>query len=294
VITYIFKDNSTVLTMIRRSVVAGAFYPGTHDQLHEMVQSFFNTLGGLPEPGSSQTMGGLAPHAGYSYSGQVAAYTFLAFRRQLPETFIIMGPNHTGIGSGVAVMTFGSWETPLGTVDIDCELAKELYGVCDIMDDDKTAHSREHSIEVQLPFLQYIGGKKFVPISMGIQDSDTAHEVGTAIATVSKGKSVGILASSDLTHFGAGYGFVPTAEDPLKWIECVDTEILTGIKSMSTEKVYKTARETTACGYGCIAAMITACKKLGLTNSEILEYRTSYDVSRDSSHIVGYGAAVIT
>ncbi|MBU7031870.1 MAG: AmmeMemoRadiSam system protein B [Theionarchaea archaeon] len=280
--------------MIRRSVVAGTFYPGTHDQLHEMIQSFFSTLGELPDPGKPQTVGGLAPHAGYVYSGQVAAYTFLAFRKHLPETFIIMGPNHTGLGSGVAVMTIGSWETPLGTMDIDHELAKELYETCDIMDDDKTAHSREHSIEVQLPFLQYIGGKKFVPISMGMQDSDTAHDVGVAIATVCKGHSVGIIASSDLTHFGAGYGFVPTTENPLKWIECIDTEILTGIITMSPEKVYKTARETTACGYGCIAAMIIACKELGLTHSELLEYRTSYDVSRDSSHIVGYGAAVIT
>jgi AmmeMemoRadiSam system protein B len=280
--------------MIRRSVVAGAFYPGTHDQLHESIQSFFSTLGGMPDPGPSQSIGGLAPHAGYPYSGQVAAYTFLAFRRQLPETFIFMGPNHTGLGSGVAVMTFGAWETPLGTIEIDHELAKHLYEACDIMDDDKTAHSREHSIEVQLPFLQYIGGEKFVPVSMGIQDSETAQEIGTAIAEVCKGRSVGILASSDLTHFGGGYGFVPSTDDPLKWMECVDTEILTAIKVMNPENVYKTAKETTACGYGCIAAMIIACKKMGLSTGQILEYRTSYDVSRDSSHIVGYGSAIIT
>ncbi|MBU7043096.1 MAG: AmmeMemoRadiSam system protein B [Theionarchaea archaeon] len=280
--------------MIRRSVVAGTFYPGTHDQLHETVQSYFNTLGGLPEPGTPRSIGGLVPHAGYLYSGQVAAYTFHAFRKQLPETFIIMGPNHTGLGSGVAIMTFGSWETPLGTIEIDSEMAKQLYEACEIMDDDKTAHSREHSIEVQLPFLQYIGGKTFVPISMGMQDSDSAQEVGEAIATVCKNRSVGILVSSDLTHFGAGYGFVPSVDDPLKWMECVDTEILTAITSLSPERIYKAAKETTACGYGCIASMIIACKSLGLTTGSILEYRTSYDVSKDSNHIVGYGSAIIT
>jgi len=106
-------------------------------------------------------------------------------------------------------------------------------------------------------------------------------------------KKVGIVASSDLTHFGAGYGFLPTSEDPLQWMGKVDNEILSGIKYMSPETVYTASSKTTACGYGSISAMITACEKLGLTEAEILEYRTSYDVSQDTHHIVGYGAAVI-
>lgn len=279
--------------MIRRSVVAGRFYPGAETALRDMLDSFFNSLGGLPQPGALASLGGLSPHAGYEFSGQIAAHTFAEFQKQLPETFVVLGPNHTGLGSPVAVMTSGTWETPLGNLEIDDVLAKEIFDRCSILDDDAAAHAREHSIEVQLPFVQYIGGKKFVPISLSMQDSETASEVGTAIAEASAEKTVGIVASSDLTHFGAGYGFLPTKEDPLTWMEEVDTGILSGIEMMSTEKVYEVSSKTTACGYGCISAMITACKKLGLESAEILEYRTSYDVSRDKSFIVGYGAAVV-
>lgn len=279
--------------MMRRSVVSGRFYPGSEKQLRQTLDSFFDTLGGLSPPGEPSCIGGLSPHAGYDYSGQVAAYTFVEFRKYLPETFVVLGPNHTGLGSGVAVMTSGSWETPFGGMEIDGVLAQKIYDFCDIMDDDVTAHAHEHSIEVQLPFIQYIGGKKFVPISLGMQDQETTLEVGTAIAEAVRGKNVGIVASSDLTHFGAGYGFMPTGEDPLKWMEKIDGEILAGIKEMSPETVYKASRKTTACGYGCIAAMITACKKLGLKTPEVLKYQTSYDVSRDTSFIVGYGSAVI-
>lgn len=279
--------------MVRRSVAIG-FYPGSETQLRQTLDSFFNTLGGLPQQGASHSMGGLVPHAGYVFSGQVAAYTFAEFRKLLPDTFVILGPNHTGLGSAAAVMTSGSWETPFGEIEIDESMAHNIHDCCDILDDDATAHLQEHSIEVQLPFIQYIGGKKFVPISMGMQDAETATEVGTAIAEVSRSKNVGIVASSDLTHFGGGYGFLPTTEDnALEWMERVDGEILAGIKEMSPERVYKASKETTSCGYGCIAAMITACTKLGMTAPEILEYRTSYDVSRDTRHIVGYGAAVI-
>jgi AmmeMemoRadiSam system protein B len=279
--------------MIRRSVVAGRFYPGSESSLREMLDSFFGALGGLPPRGSPQSVGGLSPHAGYEFSGQVAAHMFAEFRKQLPEAFVVLGPNHTGFGSGAAIMTSGSWETPFGDIEIDERLAKEIYDLCSILDDDATAHLREHSIEVQLPFIQYIGGKSFVPISMGMQDAETASEIGEAIAEAGKGRKVGIVASSDLTHFGAGYGFLPTHEDPLEWMEKVDGEILSGIKAMSPEKVYEASKKTTACGYGCISAMITACKKLGLKAPEILEYRTSYDVSKDRSFVVGYGAAII-
>lgn len=258
-----------------------------------MLDTFFNNIGGLPDSGAPQSVGGLSPHAGYIYSGEVAAYTFAEFRKHLPETFVVLGPNHTGVGSGVAVMTSGSWKTPLGEMKIDSNLAQHIFDVCKIVDDDATAHTREHSIEVQLPFIQYIGGETFVPISMAMQDQETATEVGEAIAEAAAQTQVGIVASSDLTHFGAGYGFVPVRENPLQWMEETDGEILAGIEKMSPEDVYTVARKTTACGYGCIAAMIIACKKLGLENPGILEYRTSYDVSMDTSFVVGYGAAVI-
>lgn len=280
--------------MIRRSVVAGAFYPGSEVELRETLDSFFDNVGGLPQPGTPQTIGGLSPHAGYVYSGQVAAYTFKEFRKQLPDTFVVLGPNHTGLGSGVAIMTKGSWQTPLGDITIDEVLAQSIFNACALADDDAAAHSREHSIEVQLPFIQYIGGKTFVPICLGVQDAETAVEVGEAIAKAAQGRTVGIVASSDLTHFGAGYGFLPTHEDPLEWMKKVDGEILEGITTMSLEKVYTASKKTTACGYGCIAAMITACEQLALNTPEILAYRTSYDVSHDTSFVVGYGAAVIT
>lgn len=280
--------------MIRRPVAAGGFYPGSESLLRETLDTFFSSLGGLPEPGTPSVVGGLAPHAGYEYSGQVAAHTYLEFRNHLPDTFVVLGPNHRGIGSGVAIVTAGTWESPLGPMVIDEVLARDIFALCDIMDDDVTAHSREHSIEVQVPFIQYIGGKKFVPICLGMQDEETAEEVGTAIAEAAHGKNVGILASSDLTHFGSYYGFLPTREDPLKWMKKTDGDVLKGIEEMSPEKVYEAASVTTACGYGCIAAMIIACQNLGLKNARVLEYRTSYDVSGDESFIVGYGSAVVT
>lgn len=278
--------------MRRRSVVAGSFYPGSEKKLREMLDSFFTAAGGLPPLGEPRSVGGLSPHAGYVYSGEVAAFLYKEMWKNLPETFIVLGPNHTGIGSPVAVMTSGAWETPLGELPIDEEMAVKIQGLCEILDDDAGAHSQEHSIEVQLPFIQYIGGKKFVPICMGMQDEETASEVGTAIGKAAD-RPVGIVASSDLTHFGAGYGFLPTREDPLVWMEKTDGNVLQGIAEMAPEKVIMSSRKTTVCGYGCIAAMITACKALGLRTSEVLKYRTSYEVSRDKSFIVGYGAAVV-
>jgi AmmeMemoRadiSam system protein B len=281
--------------MIRRSGVAGSFYPGSRERLFKTLESFFNNLEGLPEPEKHASIGGLSPHAGYPYSGQVATYMYAEFRKQLPDTFIVLGPNHLASGSVAETMTSGSWETPLGELRIDEPLAKEIYNTCGILGDETTARPDENSIEVQLPFIQYIGGKKFVPIYIGIihQENEVAAEIGTAIAEASSDRNVGIVASSDLTHFGAGYGFQPVREEPLQWMEKVDKEILAGIEKMSPEIVYAASKKTTACGYGCISAMITACEKLGLKTPEILEYRTSYDVSRDTSFVVGYGAAVI-
>lgn len=282
--------------MVRKSVRAGSFYPNSESRLRNMLTSFFDSIGGLPESTASTTIGGLVPHAGYVFSGEVAAYTYREMRKQLPDTFVVLGPNHTRLGSQAAIMTEGGWETPLGILDIDEEVAKKLFKTCPILDNDPTAHSREHSIEVQIPFIQYIGGKKFVPISLGMQDPETAQEMGTALAEVIQSYSdlsVGIVASSDLTHFGAAYGFMPTREDPIEWMEEIDGKILSGIDTISSQTVYEAAERTTACGYGCIAAMIIACKNLGLDTSEILEYRTSYDVSGDKSSVVGYGAAVI-
>ncbi|MGD2249010.1 MAG: AmmeMemoRadiSam system protein B [Candidatus Methanofastidiosia archaeon] len=283
--------------MMRKSVRAGSFYPRSESRLRDMLDSFFDSLGGLPEPLTPATIGGLVPHAGYVYSGKVAAYTYKEMKKQLPHTFVVIGPNHTRLGSQVAIMTEGGWETPLGIMDIDTELATKIFKECEILDDDSTAHLQEHSIEVQLPFIQYIGGKKFVPISLGMQDAETAKEVGAAIAdavqSLSPSPSVGIVASSDLTHFGAAYGFMPTRQDPLEWMKEIDGKILSGIEKMSLETVYTAAEKTTACGYGCIGAMITACKNLGLNNSKILQYTTSYNVSQDKSTVVGYGAAVI-
>ena len=279
--------------MIRRSVAIG-FYPGSERQLRHALDSFFSNLGGLPQPGTPHSMGGLVPHAGYVFSGQVAAYTFAEFRKLLPDTFVILGPNHRGLGSPVAIMTSGKWSTPFGDIEIDEPLANHIYHSCSILDDDPTAHSEEHSIEVQLPFIQYIGGKKFVPISMAMQDAETALEVGTAIAEASKDKNVGIVASSDLTHYGVMYGFRPTTEDnALEWMKEVDGQFLTGIEKMSKEMVHEASEKTTSCGHGCISAMITACEKLGLKTPEILEYRTSFEVSGETSAIVGYGSAVI-
>ncbi len=278
--------------MIRKSRVAGSFYPYEPDVLRREIESFF---GKRPEIKKYDgKIGVLCPHAGYIFSGKTKSYSYNALAETFPETFVIIGPNHTGRGSPLAVMKEGEWETPLGNIKIDSQVAEEVLNECDILDFDKTAHLYEHSIEVQLPFLQYLSSDvKFVPISMSIQDRDTARELGEGLKKVIKNKSIGIIASSDLMHYGYSYRYRPFKENILENMKKMDLDVLNAIVTLDPEKIYEIVETGyTMCGYGCVSAMIYALKDY-VKKGEILNYSTSYDVSHDTSTVVGYGSVVL-
>ena len=183
--------------MIRNPVVAGQFYPGEAAPLRSMIKKMVDET--APR---TDVVGIVVPHAGYIYSGRVAGAVYS--RIIFPDTFIIMGPNHTGNGLPLSIMTEGTWKTPLGDVEIDSELAKKILSSSEYLEEDFLAQQNEHSIEVQVPFLQYFRKDvKIVPIVLGFADTSSYQAIGKEIARTVKelNKKVVIVASSDMTHY---------------------------------------------------------------------------------------------
>jgi len=292
------------LEKIRKPAVAGQFYEAGQTQLQQTLKECFLDERGpksLPKigKGTKNIKGLIVPHAGYIYSGAIAAHSYYQLSLNgFADTFIILGPNHTGMGSGVAVMTEGVWQTPLGSVSINKQLANQLLK--EIIDNDENAHTYEHSIEVQLPFLQFCAKEikfDFIPICMSMQDYETAKDVGEIIADAIKesGKKVVIIASSDFSHAGFNYSSMPPKGLRVdEYAKKQDKMAIDKIVKMQPEELIKTVYENniTMCGYGPIAAMLTAVKKLGANKAELLKYGTSYEVHPDSS-CVGYGAIAV-
>jgi hypothetical protein len=218
------------------------------------------------------------------FSGPIAAHAYyeLAIDGK-PDVVVLLGPNHTGYGSALAVMNEGVWRTPLGDVEVDSAIADQIVQVSGIVDVDDSAHSMEHSIEVQLPFLQYLYDSKFniVPICFLMQDLSSAREVGKAVSKVLAGKNAVVIASSDMTHY-----------EPQERAERKDRMALEAVEAMDEAKFYSTVetQNITACGYGPIAALITASKALGVKEAKLLCYKTSGDIVGDYSSVVGYAA----
>ncbi len=283
--------------MIRKPVVAGTFYEGDSDSLEKRIEwCFQHKLGPGQTPqylGDKRELKSIiAPHAGYLYSGPIAAHSYAKIAEDgLPETFIIICPNHTGMGSGVSTMMEGSWQTPLGLVGIDNEFTEELIHQAPIIDSEPSAHLQEHSCEVQLPFLQYLAQKwdknfQIVPICMWMQDLETATEVGASIAETSRktGRDVMIIASTDFTHY-----------KPQEIAVNNDRQVLDAIKKMDEKLMIKRVRElnVTMCGYGPVTAALVSSKSLGAEKVEILKYATSGDITGDKTSVVGYASAII-
>ncbi|MBN2065374.1 MAG: MEMO1 family protein [Candidatus Thermoplasmatota archaeon] len=292
------------MATIRTPAVAGQFYESDQHALLESIRSCFTDERGpqsIPEikEGKQNPRGIVVPHAGYPASGSIAAhaYHYLA-SNGFADTFIILGPNHTGMGSGVSIMTEGGWKTPLGIVPINESTATKLQK--DIIDNDEVAHIYEHSIEVQLPFLQFLANGKsfdFVPICMGMQDVQTSQEVGGIIADVIKKSEqrICIVASSDFSHAGFNYqSMPPTGTRVNTYCEQQDKLAIEKILEMEVEGLIYTVHKhhITMCGYGPVAAMIVAAKKLGATTAELLKYGSSYEVYPGGS-CVGYGAIAV-
>ncbi len=279
--------------MIRRPTQAGTFYSADAESLRSQIESCFIHEfgpGNLPkvENRNLKTIVGLiCPHAGYMYSGPVAAnaYWELAIDGK-PDTVVILGPNHTGYGSAIAVMNQGVWRTPLGDIEVDSEVANTIAKETGIVDIDETAHRYEHSIEVQLPFLQYTYGNvfKIVPICFQMQDLISASEVGNALTEVLADRNAAIIASSDFTHY-----------EPQGVASQKDKIALNAILEMDAKKFFSIveSENLTACGYGPIGVMLTAAKGLQATKARLLSYRTSGDITGDRSSVVGYAAVAV-
>ncbi len=275
---------------IRTPAVAGMFYPSEKNELKESIhQCFLHSFGPgklPPTEEKKKIYGVICPHAGYMYSGPIACHSFYSISSESPELFIIIGPNHWGVGCNVAAMKDCSWETPLGQVEVDSDAASELSRISNMVDLDFFSHTKEHSLEVQVPMLQEVYSKfKILPIILINQEKNAAEEIGEAVAIISKQKNSMIIGSSDFTHY-----------EPNEFAHEQDKALIEPILDLDVDQFYKVLYEknVTACGYGAIASTMIACKKLGATKGELLKYATSGDVTGDTSSVVGYGSIIFT
>lgn len=273
---------------IRRPAVSGMFYAGTVGELQEQIGWCYKhelgpgTIPQVNNEGPRKIVAMVVPHAGYYYSGPVAAHAYKELAEDgIFDTAVILGPNHTGYGDPVSVWTEGSWSTPLGEAEVDKKLAQRLLG--DVVKADERAHIHEHSIEVQLPWLQYLYGKvRIVPIAMMAQDLETARIVGKSIGKV--GGNLVVIASSDLTHY-----------EPQSVAMEKDSSVIEAIIALDEEELYERCERLgcTMCGYGPVAAAIVASREMKGKKASLLKYATSGDTSGDFSRVVGYGSIVI-
>jgi hypothetical protein len=266
--------------MLRQPAVAGYFYQGSSSGLRDQVERYL-----VPTEKKVKALGILAPHAGLVYSGPVAGAVYS--RIVLPDVFVLIGPNHTGLGASVSIMTAGQWMTPLGQVAIDEPLAAAIKGRSHRIQDDLLAHLREHSLEVQLPFIQYQKEEvTIVPIQMMDARYETCADVGNAVAAAvsAEKRQVLIVASSDMSHY-------VSAEDA----RAKDEKAIGRILELDARGLYETVRREgiSMCGFGPAVAMLTACKALGATQAELVKYASSGDVSGDYDQVVGYAGVVV-
>lgn len=279
---------------MRKPAVAGSFYEGSAAGLRRQIEDCFkHPLGPEALPGSARVverhiLGLVSPHAGYIYSGPVAANGFFQIAaEEKPQTVVILGPNHRGLGAAVAVGGQDAWQTPLGSVEIDVEVGQAIVSATRWARLDDLAHSMEHSIEVQVPFLQYIyeNGFRIVPISMLRQDWEVSQELGRAVAAALKGKNAIIIASSDFSHY-----------ESQSMASKKDRLALEAILNLEPERLEETviSHSITMCGPGPVMSMLTACKALGSKKARLLRYATSGDITGDYSQVVGYASVEVT
>lgn len=285
---------------MREPAVAGQFYPDDPDELSDMIKECYehelgpSMLPGKPVKGKRSIKGLVVPHAGLPYSGPCASHAYLElFKDGMPDTFIILGPNHHGVGASVATMT-EDWDMPFGKALVDRQLAKLL--TTGVVKADDMAHHYEHSIEVQIPFLQKLKSDlKFVPITMARQDFATAKEVGETMAQAVAGKNVVIIAASDFSHVGSNFSVpVPTGKNAGQYAAAQDSIAIKEILAMNPQGLVEKVKQhgITMCGYGPVAAMMICARKMGATKAKLLKYYSSYDVMPATS-AVGYAAIVL-
>ena len=267
--------------MLRLPAVSGRFYPSNADELGELVRRFASA-----EPGTQKrrVRACLVPHAGYIYSGHVAGAVYSLI--ELPAKILILGVRHYPRGEPVAILSSGAWRTPLGDAPIEAALAESLRAACPLLQEDMEAHRTEHSLEVQLPFLQVLApGFTFVPLALGTLRFEDLVAVGEGIARVLAGSSeeILLLTTSDLNHY----------EDD-ETTRRKDRKALDQLLAIDPRKLFEVCRdeEISMCGLGPAVAMLTALNALGGASAELVRYATSADVSGDRGAVVGYAGMV--
>jgi len=274
--------------LVRKPAVAGEFYPAEKKTLANDIKRLFDSTEAVKiGSGRRSVFGAVVPHAGIEYSGSVAAEVFSAI--EVPESIILICPNHTPYGKRVSICVEGEWETPLGRVAVDSTLAGLVKQYSDMVSNEPSAHSKEHSIEVILPFIQHVNPKAMiVPVSI-MNDSFSYQNCQKLAGDISRAvkahkKPALIVASSDMNHYEPQQ--VTIRKDKL----AIDRIILMDAKGLFNAVV---SHEITMCGYIPAVVAIEACEALGATRAELLRYTTSGETYGDLSSVVGYAGIVI-
>ena len=268
--------------MIRPPAVAGRFYPSEPKELARQIADY------APAPSAARIVarGCVVPHAGYMYSGHVAGAVFSLL--DIPARSILLGPRHYPRGEAMAILSEGSWRTPLGDAAIDAELAAELMQACPRLREDKVAHEREHSLEVQIPFLQRLAPAdfRFVPVVLGADRYALLEELGHAVAKVvaAQRERVLVIASTDMNHYES---------DALT--RAKDEMAIAQMLRLDPRGLYDTVRGEgiTMCGYAATTAMLVAMRDLGAERAELVRYATSGDITGERDEVVGYAGLIV-
>ncbi len=263
--------------MKRQSILQGSFYPKTKEKIQIQLKKFFSKT-----KTTTKTNYIISPHAGTVYSGQTAAYSYSLLNK--PETIVILSPNHTGYGEEISVYPEGIWETPLGETEIDKQAVDVLTSIFTKAKKDEIAHLQEHSIEVQLIFLQYLFKEfKIVPITLMVSDSKELEELAKALIQTEKktGKKFTVIASSDFTHF---LNEKTAKEKDFKAIELIKKMRIKDFHELIEKK------NLSICGHSSIEVLMQYCKKKDINKTELINYSTSGDVTGDKNNVVAYAS----
>ncbi|MCM8766080.1 MAG: AmmeMemoRadiSam system protein B [Candidatus Omnitrophica bacterium] len=265
---------------VRYPCVAGQFYPGEKSALIKLLDKL------IPKSLSRErVLGVVSPHAGYIYSGEVAGEVFS--RIIIPEKVVLLGPNHTGMGKTFSLMPEGKWVTPLGEVGIDAEIAEKIFKNSQYIEEDQLAHRYEHSLEVQIPFLQYLKEKfSIVPVVISESSYETYEKMGKELAEILKPwrENLLVVASSDMTHY-----------EPHNQAERKDRLAIEAILSLREDLLFERVNRyrISMCGYAPTIIMLSLVKALGAKTAELIRYETSGKASGDYSSVVGYAGIVV-
>jgi len=284
---------------MRKAQVAGSFYPEKKQEIEKQISGFFSNLevASIKLKENKEIKAGIVPHAGYAYSGKCASFVYNLIRNEKIDAFIILGTNHSGLGGRIS-FSIDDFDTPLGSVESDIELIEKIMlrakrDKIDISVSEE-AHKYEHSIEVQIPFLQSVQ-KNFKIVPMLVKDLNLIElkKFGKLISDIIKNekKNIFVIASSDFTHYGRAYGFLPFTENVRENLYELDDKAIQSILKLDADEFYVISRKTTICGSQAILSLIETAKNLKLTGEKLCYY-TSGDVSQDWDMAVGYASIV--